>query len=107
MKNDFSFSDDSAKNETAQPDSASGVSILHEDHKPLHHLPRGKAWNPPILKKMVVLARQRWGTYSFKSCSHIVESALWPVTEGMRAPIFYPAFETSQPRQGHSAYSFC
>lgn len=51
MKNDFSFSDDSAKNETAQPDSASGVSILHEDHKPLHHLPRGKAWNPPILKK--------------------------------------------------------
>ncbi len=26
---------------------------FHEDkdYRPLHHLPRGKAWNPPILKK--------------------------------------------------------
>lgn len=43
---------------------------------------------PPNIEKMVVLARQRWGTYCFKSCSHIVVSTLWPVNDWMRAMIF-------------------
>jgi len=60
---------------------------------------------PSNIEKMVVLARQRWGTYSFKSCSHTVDSAFWLVTEGMRAMIFYPAFETSQPRQVATAHA--
>jgi len=64
-----------------------------------------KGMEPSNIEKMVVLARQRWGTYSFKSCSHTVDSAFWLVTEGMRAMIFYPAFETSQPRQVATAHA--
>jgi len=51
MKNDFSFSEDPARSDAAPPQPGSKCSPRHEDPKPLHHLPRGKAWNPPILKK--------------------------------------------------------
>jgi hypothetical protein len=49
--NDFSFSEDTTKREGASPAPAKSSPSQHQDHKPMHHLPRGKAWNPKILNK--------------------------------------------------------
>jgi hypothetical protein len=49
MQENFSFNEEE---HGRQPDlRGSSQPPENTSHKPLHHLPRGKAWNPPILKK--------------------------------------------------------
>jgi hypothetical protein len=50
MKEEFRFSSDDTP-PSGRPDKNPDVPTQPNRHKPLHHLPRGKAWNPPILKK--------------------------------------------------------
>jgi hypothetical protein len=51
MKNDFSFSEDTAQNEPLKQQDADCAKPRYDQSRPLHNLPRGKAWNPAILKK--------------------------------------------------------
>jgi len=51
MKNDFTYSEDTAQSKATQSSDIATAPPQHDRGKPLHNLPRGKAWNPPILKK--------------------------------------------------------
>lgn len=51
MNNDFSFSEDTKSKGPDEPKAAKLAKPRYDQSKPLHNLPRGKAWNPPILSK--------------------------------------------------------